>query len=651
MLVALMRLRAGAFGPSRRRLHSRACTIWGLCQPSCGCGEVGGQPQGSAAKDLGDPSPATSSGNIGNPAKVWGNIQSPPSRLDGSAKAGKAEKAEKPASIGDPLAPGKMELLREEILSRHPKRGTVDICSFPELCHWPPRCVGRPLHRLGVGGQLPPELVRPPDAEHAGRPGRGRAVHARIAHWRSATSTTGWPRCWRSRRQRWMSASGSRASSPPPTSPEQALEVIKQALTEAQVAYCAALAPLEQVGDPRVADVSGARALHAEPRGAYAGRPRHGPAAVRPDGEDGPRRPATRPPRPWPRRRRATAGTTQVAAGRRATCRVAGRDGHGRRRGSTRPAARSSSAARGRNTYQLDQMRDVAVVIDLGGDDTYYEGTVGLDRPVLVVIDLGGNNTFRGSKPGIQGGAVLGVSMLAEPRRRQHLRGPGRGPRFGPGRRRHPRSTTAATTATAACAACKARPSAAWASSSTAAARTTITPPCGPKASAARWASACWTTSTGNNHYYCGGMWRNSYYPETPGYEGWGQGVGAGIRQVADGGIGVILDGGGDERLRVRLPLPRRRLLVRAGLRPRFRRQHQAADHPQRPTTAARARSPASSASAAAGAATTRWASASTTAATTSTKARSWAPAWPGTARWACSATSPATTTTRPPAA
>ena len=70
-------------------------------------------------------------------------------------------------------------------------------------------------------------------------------------------------------------------------------------------------------------------------------------------------------------------------------------------------------------------------------------------------------------------------------------------------------------------------------------------PPCGPKEWAARWDSACWTTSTGNNHYYCGGMWRDSY-PETPGYEGWGQGVGGGIRQVADGGIGVILDGGGE---------------------------------------------------------------------------------------------------------
>ena len=39
----------------------------------------------------------------------------------------------------------------------------------------------------------------------------------------------------------------------------------------------------------------------------------------------------------------------------------------------------------------------------------------------------------------------------------------------------------------------------------------------------------------GNNHYYCGGMWRNSY-PETPGYEGWGQGVGGGLRAVANGG-------------------------------------------------------------------------------------------------------------------
>jgi len=51
----------------------------------------------------------------------------------------------------------------------------------------------------------------------------------------------------------------------------------------------------------------------------------------------------------------------------------------------------------------------------------------------------------------------------------------------------------------------------------------------------------------GDDHYYCGGQWRDSYYPETPGYECWGQGVGAGLRGVADGGIGVILDGAGND--------------------------------------------------------------------------------------------------------
>jgi hypothetical protein len=50
----------------------------------------------------------------------------------------------------------------------------------------------------------------------------------------------------------------------------------------------------------------------------------------------------------------------------------------------------------------------------------------------------------------------------------------------------------------------------------------------------------------GADHYYCGGLYADSY-PEHPGYEGWGQGVGAGLRQVANGGIGSCLDGGGDD--------------------------------------------------------------------------------------------------------
>ena len=48
-------------------------------------------------------------------------------------------------------------------------------------------------------------------------------------------------------------------------------------------------------------------------------------------------------------------------------------------------------------------MPDVAAVIDLGGDNTYYEGTVAPDRPVLLVINLAGNNVFRGDEAGHAG--------------------------------------------------------------------------------------------------------------------------------------------------------------------------------------------------------------------------------------------------------
>ena len=63
-------------------------------------------------------------------------------------------------------------------------------------------------------------------------------------------------------------------------------------------------------------------------------------------------------------------------------------------------------------TYRLDEMKDVAVVIDLGHGNTYEEGSTSLDRPVLIVLNLGGSNTFSGRKPGIQGAAMLGVSMV-----------------------------------------------------------------------------------------------------------------------------------------------------------------------------------------------------------------------------------------------
>lgn len=56
-----------------------------------------------------------------------------------------------------------------------------------------------------------------------------------------------------------------------------------------------------------------------------------------------------------------------------------------------------------------------AMIVDLGGDDTYLAGPGGArDTPVAVVIDLGGNDRYIGNRPGSLGGAALGVGLLVD---------------------------------------------------------------------------------------------------------------------------------------------------------------------------------------------------------------------------------------------
>ena len=201
---------------------------------------------------------------------------------------------------------------------------------------------------------------------------------------------------------------------------------------------------------------------------------------------------------------------------------------------------------KGQNVYHLDKLTDVACVIDLGGNDGYADGATTLERPVLIVIDLEGNDLYRSSKPAVQGGPLLGVSMLldmAGDDKYQALdlaqgsamagvgmlidyagdddyRGLRRVQRTSHGRAGHSDRPRRQRRLSRGHVGARLR-------------RPVGLRPVG-------------RSVTANDHYYCGGSWRDSY-PETPGYEGWGQGVGAGIRQVADGGIGVILDGGGDD--------------------------------------------------------------------------------------------------------
>ena len=214
------------------------------------------------------------------------------------------------------------------------------------------------------------------------------------------------------------------------------------------------------------------------------------------------------------------------------------------------PAGAIVIGGKGNNTYQLDRMPGVAAVIDLGGDDLYLEGTVSPERPVLVIIDLAGNDTYRARQPGVQGGAILGVSMLldlsgddvyeaVDVAQGSAVAGVGilidyAGNDIYHGLRRVQGQALGGVGILIDRAGNDSYHAAMWAQG--------MGGPLG---------FALLEDIEGNDHYYCGGLYPDSYLSigdnPTPGYEGFGQGVGAGLRQVANGGIGVILDGGGDD--------------------------------------------------------------------------------------------------------
>lgn len=209
------------------------------------------------------------------------------------------------------------------------------------------------------------------------------------------------------------------------------------------------------------------------------------------------------------------------------------------------PAGTIVVGGTGKNVYQLDQMDDVVAVIDLGGDDEYVEGAATLSRPLLVTVDLEGNDYYHGSRPGIQGSGILGIGMLldwagndtyvAQDVAQGSCLG-GIGILIDAGGNDHYKGLRRVQ------------------GHALAGLGILIDRGGADDYRAAMWAQGFGAPLgfgllddlTGNDHYFVGGQWLDSY-PETPGYEGWGQGVGAGLRQVANGGIGILLDGQGDD--------------------------------------------------------------------------------------------------------
>lgn len=210
------------------------------------------------------------------------------------------------------------------------------------------------------------------------------------------------------------------------------------------------------------------------------------------------------------------------------------------------PAGAIVVGGKGRNVYELDRMTGVAAVIELGGDDEYREGAVSFQRPVLVTIDLGGDDRYEATRPGVQGGAVLGIGMAVDLagndvyRARDVAQGSGLGG-VGilvdfQGDDQYLAIRRAQGSALGGIGVLVDRQGR-------------------DRYHAAMWAQGyggplgfgVLEDTAGDDQYYAGGLFPDSY-PETPGYEGWSQGVGSGLRQVASGGIGIILDGGGDDQ-------------------------------------------------------------------------------------------------------
>ncbi len=539
MLVALMRRRTW--------LRTIAVGFTALVVPfAVGVSGVAGaekspnMPELPAAKKI-STDPKTGGTSAEDLARSGKNVQ-PVRSSEDAAKIGKEDKTGKSYGLGDPSAAERMQLLREEILSGVRQRGITDnLARFQEyaigrLEASAPRYTGSELTgncRLHWYEWMMRHLLDAPAAAEQ---------FTRELHTAVCDEHEGLAKTLSIIAEKMDLGSRKPYAIPVVTSPQQAIEVLKQALTESQMAYAAAMAPLEkaeirelqsylvpvfctqnQVGHT-VADRGTGRRLCDLIEKINRVSLLAAAEALTPLSD----------PRLLEQLKALPYDGDLVVPG--VTGRVLAKI--------DTPAGSIIVGGKERNTYQLDKMRDAAAVIDLGGGDTFYEGTVGLDRPVLVVIDLGGDNVYQGHQAGIQGGAVLGVSMLLnvggnntyealDVAQGSALAGVGIQIDYGSHNRYRGLRRVQGQ----------------------ALGGVGILIGRGGKNDyhAAMWAQGFGNplgfglldNVVGDNHYYCGGMWRDSY-PETPGYEGWGQGVGAGLRQIADGGIGVILDGGGE---------------------------------------------------------------------------------------------------------
>jgi len=193
--------------------------------------------------------------------------------------------------------------------------------------------------------------------------------------------------------------------------------------------------------------------------------------------------------------------------------------------------------------------RDAALIVDLGGNDTYLNNAgASRDMPFSVVIDLGGDDAYESTSNVAQGCGMLGVGILrdlgggddsyAAQQWCQGAAAIGFGILEDDGGADRYRAQEFAQ-------GCALIGVATLADGGGA-----------DRYHASRFAQglglpgghgALRDAGGDDDEYYCKGRYRTSFGDEGI-FEGWGQGCGAGIRGAASGGVGVLVDGGGRDR-------------------------------------------------------------------------------------------------------
>jgi len=448
-------------------------------------------------------------------------------------------------TVGNPLAPGMIKLMQQEIVAGLKTRRIED--RFARFRAYAGQCLDRTAGRFS-GSELTGlcrlswynRLLRNPLTAVAEAEEYTRELHQAIVHERE-----GLARVLETARLKMDLPAREVRATRPANSPDEALEVVRDCLLQAQLDYCRALDPLKKSEIKELAThlypvfAQQARVGHTVPNRAMGRRlclllekmdrgSLHAAAeALLPLTDPALLSQLSAIPRP-------DAGQALVPGVEGKVARLIGT-----------PCGSIVVGGEGTNTYHLDRMTDVSAVIDLGGKDTYVDGSVSQHRPVLIVIDLGGDDHYQATRPGTQGSGILGVSLLVDRAGNDTYR--------------------ARDVAQGSCLGGAGMLIDMAGDDTYVGVRRVQAVALGglgiliDRAGNDRYRGALWSQAIGNplgfallddldgnDHYYSGGMFPDSY-EETPGYEGWGQGVGGGIRQVADGGLGMLFDGGGDD--------------------------------------------------------------------------------------------------------